>query len=94
MFSTMSTSPMYCPKDPTLMPWLPLQIRFWTMMSVLFGLNETQSSPLLILLFWITILLLLYVSQPSVFLATFALTLAPLMEIFENTTSELFATKL
>lgn len=63
MSFTISTSPMYCPNEPTLIPWLPLQIKFCTMMSVLFGLNETQSSPLSICEFWMTIFELRYVSH-------------------------------
>jgi hypothetical protein len=43
MFSTMSNSPGYWPREPTLMPWLPLQKSPWTRMSVLFGLKDTQS---------------------------------------------------
>lgn len=44
MSCTMSTSPRYCPREPTEIPCEPLQWRFCTRMSVLFGLKETQST--------------------------------------------------
>lgn len=92
--STMSYAPGYWPSEPTLMPWLPLQCMFCTKISVEFGLKETQSSPLFTTLSWMTMLLLRYVSQPSVFLATFALWLYPLMSMLSNTTSVVFWRKL
>lgn len=36
------------------MPWEPLQTRPWMTMLVELGLKETQSSPLLMLEFWMT----------------------------------------
>jgi len=44
MFSTMSNSPGYWPREPTLMPWLPLQWRLCIRMLVLLGLKDTQSA--------------------------------------------------
>ena len=41
--STMSNSPTYWPRLPTLIPCDPLQKRDCTKMLVLFGLKETQS---------------------------------------------------
>lgn len=64
------------------MPWDPVQSSPCTTMSVLFGLNETQSSPLLITLFWIVMAEERYVSQPSVFLAGLALFVPPEMEMW------------
>ena len=74
----MSISPLYWPREPTEMPCDPLQCMFCTRMSVLFGLNETQSahiistsstmelrcipSPLFTTEFWMTIFDERYVS--------------------------------
>lgn len=43
MSSTWSMREGYWPSEPTEMPWVPLQWRFWTRMDVLLGLNDTQS---------------------------------------------------
>jgi len=43
MFSTMSNSPLYCPRDPTEIPWEPLHHIFCTSILVLLGLKDTQS---------------------------------------------------
>lgn len=43
MSSTWSMRVGYWPSEPTEMPWVPLQWRFWTRMDVLLGLNDTQS---------------------------------------------------
>lgn len=40
----MSVTFLYCPREPMLIPCEPSQTRFWTTMSVLFGLKETQST--------------------------------------------------
>lgn len=61
---------------------------------MLLGLKETQSSPLLMALFWITMLLLRYVSHPSVFLAVLFEVDNPDMLMLLYTTEVLFATQL
>ena len=88
----MSTSPLYWPSEPTEMPCEPLQMRFWTTISVELGLNETQSSPLSMWEFWMTMLLLRYVSQPSVFLAGLLLLLLPKMSMLSKRMSVELAT--
>lgn len=76
------------------MPWLPLHVRPWTTMLVLLGLNETQSSPLLMTEFWITMPSERYVSQPSVFLGVVLEVLCTEMVMSLIKTSDVFEIRL